>query len=203
MTQYGKIISYDAENGAGKIAPQDGSEALSFRKADLQQQGEEPRSDQLYTFETQRGPDGQPQAVNVQMEQGPNARQTDSDHGTFNDQGQSEQAANQENARRSGVDGAGLQQGDRDHRIDNERQSQSQTEREHQIRTEGQEGVSRGGLETARGDAPGENRADQRGTSTGGSTFQPLEADESKDQRSVSRQHELGRDAEGRDERDR
>lgn len=194
MTQYGKITSYDSDRGTGMIAPQDGTEALPFRKTDLQQHGEEPRSDQVYTFETQRGPDGAPQAVNVQMEQGTGASQPGGGDGGFNAQGQSEMTVNEQAARRSGVDGAGgARHGTEEY--------DSQGRSEHQTRTDGQEGVSRGGMETARGNAPGETRADRGGTSAGGSTFQPLEAESSKDHRSTERQHELGRDSQGHDER--
>lgn len=197
MTQLGKITHFDKQSGAGMIAPQDGSEALPFDRHSLQQHGEEPRSDQVYAFETRGDANGLPVAVNLQMEQGPNARmegpEANGNQGGFDAQGQSQARANQEAARRSGVDGAGLVQGGNE-----ERDSRGRSE--HQTRTDGQDGVSRGGMDAPRGEAAGGVPAD-RGTASGGSTFQPLEAEDSKAHRSPEQQHNLGRDAQGRDER--
>lgn len=150
MNQYGKITAYDAERGVGMIAPERGGDALPFRKADLQQQDEELRSDQLYTFDMQEGLDGQPRAINLQMEQSRSAGQTDNSHGGFSAQGQSEQQANQQAASRPGVDA--------------------------------------------------QNHGDSGESQHGGSTFQPLESDESKHGRTPQQQHDLGRDALGQDE---
>jgi cold shock CspA family protein len=195
MTNYGKITHFDKHTGTGLIAPMDGSDAVPFMASGMAQQ---PRSDETYTFDTQRGADGRPQAVNLQMDTGPDARQQHAqahgNEGGFDAQGQSQQRHNQEAERRSGVDGAGEVHGGGE-----ARDSHGRTE--HQTRTDGQEGVSRAGMDTARGNAAGETYPERGGSSAGGSTFQPLEAEESKAARSPEREHELGRDPQGRDER--
>lgn len=197
MTHYGKITHFDSQSGTGMIAPQDGSEALPFDRGSFQQHGEVPRSDQVYTFETRGDANGRPVAVNLQMEQGPNARQegpeANGNQGGFDQHGQSQARANQEAERRSGVDGAGLAHGSTD------RDSHGRSE--HQTRTDGQDGVSRGSGEMARGDTRGEAPVTTGTAPSGGSTFQPLEADDSKAHRSREEQHHLGRDAQGNDER--
>ena len=71
MTHYGKIKSYDRDQGAGLITPESGGDALSFAKADLQQQGQEPRVDQRYGYQTKQVDGSKAFAVNLQMEQGP------------------------------------------------------------------------------------------------------------------------------------
>lgn len=188
MTHYGKITHFDKDTGTGMIAPMDGSDAMPFMVSGMQH---EPRSDQTYMFETQASADGRPQAVNLQMDEGPNARQQHAsahgNEGGFDAQGQSQNRHNQEAERRSGVDGAGVAHGGGEARDSHGRS-------EHQTRTDDQEGVSRGGMDTPRGEAGGT-------AESGGSTFQPLEADESKGHRSPSQQHNLGRDAKGYDER--
>ena len=199
MTQYGKITHFDQQSGTGMIAPQDGSEALPFHRNDLQQQqGDEPRSDQVYAFETRGDANGLPVAVNLQMQQGPNARQesaaANGNQGGFDQHGQSQARANQEAERRSGVDGAGLVQGGGEARDAHGRS-------EHQTRTDGQDGVSRADEDTPRGEAGGGVRPDGLGSASEGSTFQPLEAEDSKARRTPEQQHNLGRDAQGRDER--
>lgn len=45
MTDFGKIKSYDTGNGEGTITPEQGGDVLPFRKADLQQQAQEPKQD--------------------------------------------------------------------------------------------------------------------------------------------------------------
>jgi CspA family cold shock protein len=70
MTHYGKIKSYDSGNGAGTIVPEKGGEPLNFAKADLQQQGQMPKVDQRYGYETSRADDGKMRATNLQQEQG-------------------------------------------------------------------------------------------------------------------------------------
>lgn len=194
MTRYGKITHFDKDTSTGMIAPMDGSHAVPFMASGLQEQ---PRSDQTYSFDTQTNADGMPQAVNLQMDTGPGRQQDAAAHGNqggFDAQGQSQARANQEAERRSGVDGAGVVHGGGE-----ERDSHGRSE--HQTRTDGQEGVSRGGMDTPRGVAGGGERADRGGSSAGGSTFQPLEAEDSKADRTAGRQHDLGRDAQGRDER--
>ncbi|MDZ4277167.1 MAG: cold-shock protein [Erythrobacter sp.] len=70
MTNYGKIKSYDSSKGAGMIAPEKGGEPMAFAKADLQQQGQMPKVDQRYGYETSRDDDGKMRATNLQQEQG-------------------------------------------------------------------------------------------------------------------------------------
>ncbi len=82
MTHYGKIKNYNSEKGTGSIAPEKGGDPLDFAKADLQQQGQEPKVDQRYGYETKQVDGGKAQAVNLQMEQG--------------QQGQREQAGKQQ-----------------------------------------------------------------------------------------------------------
>ncbi|MFN4113964.1 MAG: cold-shock protein [Sphingomonadaceae bacterium] len=65
MTNFGKITSYDADKGSGTITPEKGGEALHFKKADLQQQAEEPKADQRYGYETQAGEGGKHRAVKL------------------------------------------------------------------------------------------------------------------------------------------
>ena len=70
MANYGKIKSYDSSNGAGIIAPEKGGEPMPFAKADLQQQAQEPKVDQRYSYETSKADGGKMKAVNLQQEQG-------------------------------------------------------------------------------------------------------------------------------------
>jgi CspA family cold shock protein len=72
MAHYGKIKSYDSGNGAGMITPEKGGEPLAFAKADLQQQGQTPKVDQRYGYETSQADDGKMRATNLQQEQGQN-----------------------------------------------------------------------------------------------------------------------------------
>lgn len=71
MTHYGKIKSYDPGKGTGTITPEKGGDALAFVKADLQQEGQEPKVDQRFGYETKQVDGGKAHAVNLQMEQGP------------------------------------------------------------------------------------------------------------------------------------
>ena len=68
MTHYGKIKSYDSDKGAGTIAPEDGGSVLSFRKADLQKQGQEPKADQRFGFETTEANGGGKRAINLRQQ---------------------------------------------------------------------------------------------------------------------------------------
>ena len=70
MAHFGKIKSYDSGKGAGLITPEKGGDALPFNKSDLQQQGQEPKIDQRYGYETKQVDGGARHAVSLQMEQG-------------------------------------------------------------------------------------------------------------------------------------
>lgn len=177
MTQYGKIIHYDSQTGSGMIAPLEGGDPLAFNGSGLQQQAqEEPRPDQLYRYETQMGSNGQAQAVNLQMDQGDSA-----DHGgSFNQSGFNQQGGFDQEL------GSFDQQGSSGQRGSFDQQGQSENRAN-------QEGVSRAGVD--------EPAREPGGGTSGGSTFQPLEADRSKSDRSDERQRDLGRDADGSDAR--
>ena len=68
MTHFGKIKSWNNASGTGTITPEKGGEALSFKKADLQQQGQEPKPDQRFGYETQAGDGGKNHAVKMQLQ---------------------------------------------------------------------------------------------------------------------------------------
>jgi CspA family cold shock protein len=68
MTDFGTIKSYDTGNGAGTITPEKGGDALPFRKSALQQQGQEPKQHQRYTYDVKNGDDGNRYAVNMQAQ---------------------------------------------------------------------------------------------------------------------------------------
>ena len=70
MTHYGKIKSYDSSSGTGSISPEKAGDALRFKKADLQQEGEMPKVDQRFSYETSEVDGGRKQAVNLQHQQG-------------------------------------------------------------------------------------------------------------------------------------
>ena len=69
MAHFGKIKSYDSISGTGSIAPEEGGDALRFNKADLQQEGQMPKVDQRYSYETSQVDGGKKSAVNLQQEQ--------------------------------------------------------------------------------------------------------------------------------------
>jgi CspA family cold shock protein len=69
VTNRGRIRTYEAGQGAGTIAPEEGGEPLAFSKADLQQDGREPKVGQRYGYETRHVGAGKPTAVNLQQEQ--------------------------------------------------------------------------------------------------------------------------------------
>jgi CspA family cold shock protein len=77
MTHYGKIKNYDSAKGTGTIAPEKGGAPLPFKKADLQQEGQEPKADQRWGYETSQVDGGQVSAVSLQMEQGSGNGQRD------------------------------------------------------------------------------------------------------------------------------
>jgi cold shock protein len=68
MTDFGKIKSYDTDNGTGTIIPEKGGDSLPFRKSALQQQGQEPKQDQRYTYDVKSGDKGNRYAVNMQAQ---------------------------------------------------------------------------------------------------------------------------------------
>ena len=70
MTHYGKIKSYDSSVGTGSITPEKGGDALRFKKSDLQQEGEVPKVDQRFSYETSEVDGGKKHAVNLQHQQG-------------------------------------------------------------------------------------------------------------------------------------
>ena len=70
MTHYGKIKSYDSSSGTGSITPEEGGDALRFKKADLQQEGQMPKVDQRFSYETSEVDGGNKRAVNLQQQQG-------------------------------------------------------------------------------------------------------------------------------------
>ena len=70
MTHYGKIKSYDSSAGTGSITPEKGGDALRFKKADLQQEGQMPKVDQRFSYETSEVDGGNKRAVNLQHQQG-------------------------------------------------------------------------------------------------------------------------------------
>lgn len=83
MTHFGKIKSYDSSVGTGSITAEKGGDVLRFKKADLQQEGQVPKVDQRYSYETSQVDGGKKQAVNLQHQQGES-------------QGQKEQASKQQ-----------------------------------------------------------------------------------------------------------
>lgn len=70
MTHFGKIKSYDSSSGTGSISPEEGGDALRFKKADLQQEAEMPKVDQRFSYETSEVDGGKKRAVNLQHQQG-------------------------------------------------------------------------------------------------------------------------------------
>ena len=70
MTHYGKIKSYDSSSGTGSITPEEGGDALRFKKADLQQEGQTPKVDQRFSYDTSEVDGGRKSAVNLQHQQG-------------------------------------------------------------------------------------------------------------------------------------
>ena len=70
MTHYGKIKSYDSSSGTGSITPEKGGETLRFKKADLQQEGQMPKVDDRFSYETSEVDGGKKSAVNLQHQQG-------------------------------------------------------------------------------------------------------------------------------------
>lgn len=70
MAHFGKIKNYDSSMGAGSITPEGGGDVLRFKKADLQQEGQTPKVDQRFSYETSEVDGGKKHAVNLQLQQG-------------------------------------------------------------------------------------------------------------------------------------
>lgn len=70
MRHFGKIKSYDSSMGTGSITPEEGGDALRFKKADLQQEGQVPNVDQRFSYETSEVDGGKKCAVSLQHQQG-------------------------------------------------------------------------------------------------------------------------------------
>lgn len=68
MTTFGKIKSYDSSSGTGSITPEKGGDALRFMKADLQQEGQVPKIDQRFSYETSQVDGGKTSAVNLHLQ---------------------------------------------------------------------------------------------------------------------------------------
>ncbi|WP_338242500.1 cold-shock protein [Aurantiacibacter hainanensis] len=68
MPQFGNIKSYNTEKGAGTIIPEEGGDALPFKKADLQQQAQTPSLDERYSYETVEVDGGNKRAVDLQQQ---------------------------------------------------------------------------------------------------------------------------------------
>lgn len=69
MTYFGSIKSYDSGKGAGTIVPENGGDALPFKKADLQSENREPKVDQRYGYETSKVDSGKVRAVNLRHQE--------------------------------------------------------------------------------------------------------------------------------------
>jgi len=65
MTDFGTIKSYDGDRGTGTIVPEQGGDALPFRKSDLQQQAQEPRLNQRYGYDVKNADNGKRYAINL------------------------------------------------------------------------------------------------------------------------------------------
>ncbi|MBD2840887.1 cold-shock protein [Erythrobacter rubeus] len=69
MAYSGTIKSYNAAKGAGTITPQKGDTALPFNKSDLQNQAQEPREGQPYSYETREVNGGNVHATSMHPKQ--------------------------------------------------------------------------------------------------------------------------------------
>ncbi|NIJ61663.1 cold-shock protein [Qipengyuania flava] len=68
MTHYGKIKSYDSSSGTGSITTEKGGDALRFKKADLRQEGQVPKVDERFSYDTSEVDGGKKSAVNLQQQ---------------------------------------------------------------------------------------------------------------------------------------
>lgn len=69
MTDFGTIKSYDSDKGTGTIIPEQGGDALPFRKVDMQHEAQEPRQEHRYGYDVQTGDGGRRRAVNLRLQQ--------------------------------------------------------------------------------------------------------------------------------------
>ncbi|OCC25670.1 hypothetical protein MB02_01250 [Croceicoccus estronivorus] len=82
MTDFGNIKSYDTGRGKGTITPEQGGDALPFRRSDLQQKTGEPKLDQRYGYDVENTENGKRYAVNLkaqgeaQSQQAPDSLET-------------------------------------------------------------------------------------------------------------------------------
>lgn len=70
MAHFGNIKNYDSSMGTGSITPEKGGDALRFKKADLQQEGQVPKVGQRFSYETNQVDGSRTSAVNLQHQQG-------------------------------------------------------------------------------------------------------------------------------------
>lgn len=70
MTHFGKIKSYDSDNGTGMITPDKGGVALPFRRKDLEREAQEPTVNQRFGYETSEVDGGDKRAIDLQPQQG-------------------------------------------------------------------------------------------------------------------------------------
>lgn len=91
MTDFGKIKSYDTGNGEGTITPEQGGDVLPFRKADLQQQAQEPKQDQRYGYDVKNAENGKRYAVNLQPQGEAQSQQAPGGSETLQEQASSQQ----------------------------------------------------------------------------------------------------------------
>ncbi len=75
MTDFGTIKSYNSDKGTGTIVPEQGGDALPFRKADMQQEGQQPRQEHRYGYDVHTGDGGQRRAVNLRPQEQEQVRQ--------------------------------------------------------------------------------------------------------------------------------
>lgn len=68
MSHFGKIKWYNSGKGSGTILPDEGGDALPFRRSDLQPEGQEPQTDQRFSYETSEVDGGQKRAVNLRQQ---------------------------------------------------------------------------------------------------------------------------------------
>ena len=77
MTHFGKIRSYDSGSGTGSIIPEEGGEALRFKRADLQQQSQVPKVDQRFSYKISQIDGARKSAFSLQRQLGDGENQKD------------------------------------------------------------------------------------------------------------------------------
>lgn len=65
MTNFGKIKSYQIDKGTGTITPEKGGGEPSFRKSDLQQEGQVPQQNDRYGSDIKEAGNGRRYAKNL------------------------------------------------------------------------------------------------------------------------------------------